>query len=116
MAGPLAWSAAGGAVATLVIGLWTGWLVTGSTATQLTQRGEQAGMIKLAVPVCMERFQRLPDYPAKLEALVKLGGSWAQTTFVRDGKFSHMMLDGKHEDNYRIGEACAEALAKLAKK
>ncbi len=114
--GPLVWSAIGGGVATLIIGFSMGWLVTGSTAAQLTARGELAGIMKVAVPVCLERFQRAPDYAAKLEALGTLGSSWAQTTSIRDGKFSHMVQDGKAEDNYRVGEACAEALLKLAKK
>lgn len=116
MIGPLVWSAVGGGAATLIIGFSMGWLVTGATAAQLTARGELAGILKVAVPVCLERFQRSPDYLTKLDELGKLSTSWAQTTLIRDGKFSHMMQDGKTEDNHRVGEACADAILKFAKK
>lgn len=116
MIGPIAWSAIGGGVATLIIGFSMGWLVTGSTAAQLTARGELAGILKVAVPICLERIQRTTDYPARQEAFGKLDNNWARTTYVRDGKFSHLMLDGKSDDNYVVGEACAAALLKLVKK
>jgi hypothetical protein len=53
--------AAGGAVATIVIGFyWSGWTL-GSTAEKQVKDAEQASIVRVLAPICADKFQRSAD-------------------------------------------------------
>jgi hypothetical protein len=98
--------AAGGAVATMVIGFsWGGWSL-GSTADKMaTERSELAVVAALA-PVCADKFRALPDADAKKVALSQVD-SWK-----RRGEFPKELvtLPGESYPSSALADACSTIL------
>ena len=67
--------AAGGAVATMVVGFcWGGWSL-GSTADKMAKEQSHLAVVAALAPVCADKFRALPDAEAKTVALSKVD-SW----------------------------------------
>jgi hypothetical protein len=68
------WSAAGGAVATMIVGFsWGGWVTGGSARTAQTSASHDAVVVALA-PICADRFRAQSDSATKIAELAK--SSW----------------------------------------
>ncbi len=63
--------AAGGAIVTMIVGFqWGGWL-TGGTAANQAKEAEQAAIVRVLAPICVDRFQHAADASANLVQLQK---------------------------------------------
>jgi hypothetical protein len=103
------WGIASGAVATIVIGLSMGWIVSGSKADVMANKRAQSALISAMTPVCVDKFQRADGDAGKLAALKQIRASWERRDFVAKGKWANV---GK-EANFALADACAESLNKL---
>jgi hypothetical protein len=103
------WGNASGAVAVLIVGLTTGWIVGSGKADVMARKRADAAVTAVMTPVCVERFQRAEGYATKLATLKKIDGWWKQRDFVVEGDWADV---GK-EANYAVAEACAQTLSKL---
>lgn len=106
---PALWGAVGGAAALAILGFtWGGW-VTGGTADVLARQQAQAAIVEVLTPMCVDRFNRASDAPAKLVELKKISSSWDRERFVKENDWAKF---GK-ESNSRVVDACAAELYKL---
>ena len=63
--------AAAGAVATMIIGFqWSGWN-SGSTADKQVKDAEQATVVRVLAPICVDKFQHSADAGANLDETQK---------------------------------------------
>ena len=94
-----------GAAALAIIGFtWGGW-VTGSN-NRVGAAGVQTELVEALRPVCVDKFNRASDAPARLLELKKVASWWDRERFVRDNDRAKF---GK-ESNSRVGGACAGQL------
>jgi hypothetical protein len=106
---PALWGAVGGAVALAILGFtWGGW-ITGGKADVLARQQIQTALVEALTPICVDKFNRATDAPAKLAELKKITSSWDRERFVRDNDWAKF---GK-ESNSRVVDACAVELYKL---
>ena len=106
---PALWGAVGGAIALAITGFtWGGW-VTGSKAEVLARQQVQAALVEVLTPICVDKFNRAADSPARLVELKKITSSWDRERFVKDNDWAKF---GK-ESNSRVVDACASELYKL---
>jgi hypothetical protein len=54
---------------------WGGW-VTGSNATELVRQRVQTELVEALTPVCVDKFNRALDAPARLLKLKKVASWW----------------------------------------
>ena len=102
-------SAVGGAVALAIVGFtWGGW-VTGGKADVLARLQVQAALVEVLTPICIDKFNKAKDAPARLLELKKITSSWDRERFVRENDWAKF---GK-ESNSRVVDACAAELYKL---
>ena len=87
---------------------WGGW-VTGSNATELVRQRVQTELVDALTPVCVDKFNRALDAPARLLQLKKVVSWWDRERFVRDNDWAKF---GK-ESNSRVSDTCAVQLYKL---
>jgi hypothetical protein len=106
----LAWSVAGAAVFTMVVGFtWGGW-VTGGTAAKMAQDAAEQSAAKLAAVVCVERFVNADDAAAQL-ATLKETSRWQRRSFLEDGQWT--TLAGLEQPVSGAAELCAAQLADM---
>jgi hypothetical protein len=99
--------AALGAIAAIVIGFnWGGWAL-GSTVDKRVQDAEQATVVRVLAPICVDRFQRSADASANLEALKKTE-SWKRDELIE--KAGWTKFAGSEPDR-KVAEACANLLS-----
>ncbi len=104
----LAWTCAGAAVATMIVGFtWGGWM-TGKTSRELVSAAGATARGELAGTICVERFRAAADSAAKLTELKAISGAFAQRQFVEKGGWATM--PGETAPDRRRAEACAIAL------
>jgi hypothetical protein len=103
------WGIASGAVATIVIGLSMGWIVSGSKADVMANERAQSALVAAMTPVCVDRFQRAEGYAGKLAALKEISASWERRDFVAKGSWANVGKD----TNFALADACADSLNKL---
>jgi hypothetical protein len=98
-----------GAALVMIIGFsWLGWMLE-STATKMAQDRADSAVVAALTPVCVERFLKQPDAPAKLVGFRETD-SWRQREFVENGGWATM--PGSKSPNSSLANACAEELAK----
>ena len=98
-----------GAALTMVIGFsWLGWTLD-STAKKMAQDQASSAVIAALTPICVERFMKQPDAPAKLVNFRETD-SWKRREFVEHGGWATM--PGSKSPNSTVANACAEELAK----
>ncbi len=96
-----------GALVLLIVGLWSGMLVTGINAEAIAKIRSEAAIVAAFTPICVAKFRAAPDAAEKLAELSKVS-SWSKASFVRDGGWAMVGT----EPNYRVADACADVLAK----
>lgn len=98
-----------GAALAMVIGFsWLGWTLD-STAKKMAQDQANSAVVAALTPICVERFMKQPDAPAKL-ASFRGTDSWKQREFVESGGWATMTRGSS--PNSLVASACAEELAK----
>jgi hypothetical protein len=96
-----------GAVGTMFVGFqWGGWTL-GSTAQQQMKDAEQASIVRVLAPICVDRFQRSADAGANLEALKK-ADPWNRDAILE--KAGWTTLPGSEPDR-KVADACATLLS-----
>ena len=94
-----------GAVVTMFVGFqWGGWTL-GSTAQQQIKDAEQASIVRVLAPICVDRFQRSAD--ANLEALKK-ADPWNRDAILE--KAGWTTFPGSEPDR-KVADACATLLS-----
>jgi alpha/beta superfamily hydrolase len=107
---PFLWGAAAGAVALAVIGFsWGGWTTAGKAQVAARTQVDDAVVAALA-PVCVERFQRAGDAPAKLVAL-KAVSDYERSTFIEKGGWAGVAVKDMPDRVSAVARACATLLA-----
>ena len=100
---------AAGAVATIVIGFfWGGWTL-GSTVEKQVKDAEQASIVRVLAPICVDKFQRSIDASANLQALNK-ADSWKRDEIIQ--KAGWATFPGSEPDR-KVAEACANLLSQV---
>ena len=99
--------AAGGAVATIVIGFYWGVWTLGSTVEKQVKDAEQASIVRVLAPICVDKFQRSADASANLQALNK-ADSWKRDEIIQ--KAGWATFPGSEPDR-KVAEACANLLS-----
>jgi hypothetical protein len=98
-----------GAIATLFVGFyWAGWTL-GSTAQKQVKEAEQAGIVRVLAPICVDKFQRAADAGSNLEALKK-ADSWKRDEMIE--KAGWTKFPGSEPDR-KVAEACATMLSQV---
>jgi hypothetical protein len=101
--------AAAGAVATMILGFqWSGWTL-GSTADKQVKDAEQATVVRVLAPICVDKFQQSADASTNLDELKK-AESWRRNEIIEKAgwtKFPGSEPDGK------VAEACARLLSQV---
>ena len=106
---PALWGAVGGAVALAIVGFtWGGW-VTGGKADVFARLQVQATLVEVLTPICVDKFNKAMDAPARLVELKKSTSSWDRERFVRKNDWAKF----GNESNSRVVDACAVELYKL---
>ena len=101
--------AAGGAVATIVIGFyWGGWTL-GSTAEKQVKAAEKVSIVRVLAPICADKFQRSADASANLQALNR-ADSWKRDEIIQ--KAGWATFPGSEPDR-KVAEACANLLSQV---
>ena|SRR5436189_4647993 len=96
-----------GAVVTMFVGFqWGGWTL-GSTAQQQIKDAEQASIVRVLAPICVDRFQRSADAGANLEALKK-ADPWNRDAILE--KAGWTTFPGSEPDR-KVADACATLLS-----
>lgn len=99
--------ACGGAAVAMLIGFqWGGW-VLGSTAEQAVSEAEQAGIVRVLAPICVDRFQHSADAGANLAALMK-ADSWDRDDIIT--KAGWTTFPGSEPDR-KVADACVALLS-----
>ena len=107
---PFAWGIAVGAIAFLIVGFSTGWLVTSSAAkTQARVTAADAVIDRLA-PISVAQFLSDPNGPERLVELKKLD-SWKRGDFVVAQGWATM--PGEKEGDGRVAREVATRLMEL---
>jgi hypothetical protein len=98
-----------GAALAMIIGFsWLGWTLD-STAKKMAQDQRNSAVVAALTPICVQRFMRQPDAPAKLVSF-RGTDSWKQREFIENGGWA--TLPGSSSPNSAVASACAEELAK----
>jgi hypothetical protein len=96
-----------GAILAMVVGFaWFGWTLE-STAKRMAQDQANAAVVAALTPVCVERFMKQPDAPAKLVSF-RQTDSWKRREVVESGGWATM--PGSTSPNSSVANACAEEL------
>jgi hypothetical protein len=108
----VAWAAAAGIVATLILGFGPGGWITGGTARAMIDEAAASSRNELAAAVCAEHFMRAADARARLAKLQALDW-WKRDEHVADGGWATM--PGQKEADGVVAQMCATRLAEGGK-
>ena len=99
--------AVAGAIVTMVIGFqWGGWTL-GSTAANQVRDAEQASIVRVLAPICVDKFQHAADAGANLAELQK-ADSWNRDDMIT--KAGWTTFPGSEPDR-KVAQACASLLS-----
>lgn len=104
------WSAAGVAVATIVLGFTVGGWVTGGTAQEMAENAVDEARAQLVANVCVEKFVSSEQFASQLTAL-KETSSWDRDSMIADGGWT--TLPGLEDAVGGAADLCAERLAEM---
>jgi hypothetical protein len=100
---PVALGAAGGAVATMVVGFAFGGWVTAGTASDMQANSAEAAIVQSFTPVCVAKAEQQPEKHAGL----KESRSWRRDTYVIEAGW----VDNVKEDyKQQVASACAKVV------
>jgi hypothetical protein len=106
---PAIWGGIAGAIAISVIGFSQfGWTL-GSTAERMARERAQSAVVEALTPICVEKFQRQADAPAKLAEFSKIS-TWDRRSVIEKGGWA--TIPGTDAPNSAVATACAEQLAR----
>jgi hypothetical protein len=109
---PLLWSAAGGAVAAVVVGfMFGGWMTAGSAADLAGRAAADAVLARLA-PICLEQAKNDPEHAARMAVLTSTA-SWQRGNAVAG--FGWATMPGEQKADSRLADKCAETAMVPAK-
>ena len=101
--------AAGGALATVIIGFsWGGWML-GSTAQTQISEARQEGIVRVLAPICADRFEHAADAAANLKAL-NSADTWKRDDMIE--KAGWTTFPGSQPEP-KVAEACLGMLKGL---
>jgi hypothetical protein len=103
------WGTASGAVATVILGLSMGWIVSSSKANVMANERAQSALVAAMTPICVAKFQQAEGHTSKLAALKKMSMAWERRDFVAKGEWANV----GERANFAVADACAETLNKL---
>jgi hypothetical protein len=107
---PAIWGGVAGAVAISLIGFsQLGWTL-GSTAERMANERSQSAVVEALAPICVEKFQRQADAPAKLAEFRKVSSSWDRRSIIE--KSGWATIAGSNTPNSALATACADQLAR----
>lgn len=107
---PAVWGAVLGAGAMAFIGFsQLGWTL-GSSAERMASERAQNAVVAALAPLCVERFRRQADAPAKLAEFNKVFSSSDRRSFIEKGGWA--TIAGADMPNSAVATACAEQLAR----
>ncbi|SLN32175.1 hypothetical protein [Oceanibacterium hippocampi] len=99
---PLAWGAAGGAVAAIAIGFaWGGW-VTGATAGKMQEASAASAVVAAFMPLCVASAEQQPDQLV----LLKAESTWSRDDFVVKAGWVNNVTEQYRQE---VADACATA-------
>lgn len=100
---PVALGAAGGAVATMVVGFaFAGW-VTAGTANSMQANSAESAVVQAFTPVCVAKAEQQPDKHAAL----KENASWRRDTFVIEAGWVDNVKEAYKQ---QVASACAKVV------
>ena len=103
-----------GAVGLAVLGLSTGWAVTGEKAMQMSEKAGYAAAVEALVPICVAQFQTQPEADQTAHILKLRGVSnWKQDDYVAERGWATM--PGQDKPNSAVTDPCAKALLASSK-
>ena len=102
---PLLWSAAGGAVATMVLGFAFGGWMTGGSATELAGKVAADRVVERLAPICANMATRDPEQGARINTL-KATDSWRRGGAVAG--FGWATMPGETQPDSKVADRCAE--------
>jgi len=98
-----------GAIVTMIGGFnWGGWTL-GSTAQKQAEDAQQAAVVRVLAPICVDKFKRSADVTANLDALLK-ADSWKRDEMIVKAGWS--TFPGSEPDR-KVAEACANLLSQV---
>jgi hypothetical protein len=98
-----------GAIATMFVGFYfAGWTL-GSTAERQVKEAEQAGIVRVLAPICVDKFEHSVDVTANMDALKK-ADSWKRDEMIE--KAGWTKFPGSEPDR-KVAEACATMLGQI---
>jgi hypothetical protein len=101
---PLLWSAAGGAVAAVIVGFaLAGWKTAGS-ADALAQQAAAEAVTERLAPICAALAERDPEQKTKLTALTDTS-SWQRGDVLAG--FGWATMPGERDPDAEVADACA---------
>lgn len=104
------WSAAGAAVATMIVGFTAGGWTTGGTATEMAEDAARDARAELAASVCVEKFVTAANASQSL-AQLKEASSYQRDDFITDGGWAKLV--GLDKPVAGAADLCAEKLAAM---
>ncbi|MGI6855969.1 hypothetical protein [Mesorhizobium sp. 1B3] len=104
------WSAAGAAVATMIVGFTAGGWTTGGTAAEMARDAARNARAELAASVCVEKFVTAANASQSL-AQLKEASSYQRDDFITDGGWAKLV--GLDNPVPGAADLCAEQLAAM---
>lgn len=101
---PLLWSAAGGAVAAVVIGFALGGWMTAGAAGDLAKRVAEDSVVDRLAPICAAQAKVDPEQAAKF-ATLKGTENWRRGDAV--AKFGWATMPGEQRADQKVADKCA---------
>jgi hypothetical protein len=109
---PLLWSAAGGAVAAMVVGFTFGGWMTGGQATVLAEKTAGVAVVDRLAPICLAQSMNDPQQGARMATLTGTD-SWRRGDAVAG--FGWATMPGDQKADSKVADKCAEAAMVPAK-
>lgn len=108
---PLLWSAAGGAIAVIILGFaFGGWMTSGSAA-ELSQRIAEEAVSDRLAPICASQAKSDPEQVAKLVKL-KQTDSWRRGDAIAG--FGWATMPGEQKPDQKVADKCASLAIQAA--
>jgi hypothetical protein len=104
------WSAAGAALATMIIGFTAGGWTTGGTAQQMSEKAAHDARAELASAMCIDKFAASASASTDF-AKLKETSSYKRDDFIKDGGW--VTFAGVDEPVPGAADLCADQLAAM---
>ena len=106
---PAVWGAVGGAVALLIVGFSTGWVVTSGSARDMAEQMTEKAVVASLAPICASKFEREAKADKTLIAALGSVEYWRRDAHMMENGWA--TFSGTPEPNRVVAEACARLLS-----